>query len=244
MDAVDVGLAGRLLRALMPQGELRNELDAFNARGHFHNLVLSTTIEEGMLATGQLLSNINDASLSAHRGAPAFWGVDGYVEVDFDLTRGSVEGFVDVDAHDVMMQLPNLFDAPWAYDSANGRVRFSAVQGDELQMKMVSSVIVVESDIISARGQFSLDVETGPDRFMNLELMIGALQVMFLFALLLAGGQFQMAGIYYLGLLVAAGLLVYQQWLIRDRDTAACFRAFLNNHWVGLAVFAGVVSGV
>tara|TARA_R110002072_G_scaffold142853_5_gene288619 strand:- start:20413 stop:24477 length:4065 start_codon:yes stop_codon:yes gene_type:complete len=176
MDAVDVGLAGRLLRALMPQGELRNELDAFNARGHFHNLVLSTTIEEGMLATGQLLSNINDASLSAHRGAPAFWGVDGYVEVDFDLTRGSVEGFVDVDAHDVMMQLPNLFDAPWAYDSANGRVRFSAVQGDELQMKMVSSVIVVESDIISARGQFSLDVETGPDRFMNLELMIGALQ--------------------------------------------------------------------
>ena len=75
-------------------------------------------------------------------------------------------------------------------------------------------------------------------------VMIGALQVMFLFALLLAGGQFQMAGIYYLGLVVAAGLLVYQQWLIRDRDTAACFRAFLNNHWVGLAVFIGVVAGV
>lgn len=176
MDAVDAGLAGRLLSALMPDSALRNELDAFNARGQFHNLVLSATLDDGQPVTGQLLSNINDGSLSAHRGAPAFWGVDGYVEVDFDLTRGSVEGFVDVDARDLMMQLPNLFDTPWTYDSANGRVRFSAVQGDELQLRMVSSVIVVESDIVSGRGQFSLDVETGPDQFMNLELMIGALQ--------------------------------------------------------------------
>lgn len=75
-------------------------------------------------------------------------------------------------------------------------------------------------------------------------VMIGALQAMFLFALFLAGGQFQLSATYYLGLLVAAGLFVYQHWLIRNRDTDACFKAFLNNHWVGLAVFAGVVFGV
>ncbi|HRN62134.1 MAG TPA: 4-hydroxybenzoate octaprenyltransferase, partial [Luteimonas sp.] len=26
----------------------------------------------------------------------------------------------------------------------------------------------------------------------------------------------------------------------RHRDRAACFRAFLHNHWVGLAIFAGI----
>lgn len=29
---------------------------------------------------------------------------------------------------------------------------------------------------------------------------------------------------------------------IRDRDPAQCFRAFRHNHWLGLAVFAGIVS--
>ena len=75
-------------------------------------------------------------------------------------------------------------------------------------------------------------------------VMIGALQGMFLFALFLAGGQFQLSAIYYLSLAVAAALLIYQHWLIRRRDADGCFKAFLNNHWVGLAVFIGVVLGL
>jgi 4-hydroxybenzoate polyprenyltransferase len=46
---------------------------------------------------------------------------------------------------------------------------------------------------------------------------------------------------YGAGLLVAAGLAVWQQWLIRERQPAACFKAFLNNAWFGAAVFAGLV---
>jgi len=34
---------------------------------------------------------------------------------------------------------------------------------------------------------------------------------------------------------------LYQQYLIRERDPAACFRAFLNNNWLGMVVFAGLV---
>ena len=33
----------------------------------------------------------------------------------------------------------------------------------------------------------------------------------------------------------------YQQWLIRKRDRADCFRAFINNQWFGLVVFAVLV---
>ncbi len=31
---------------------------------------------------------------------------------------------------------------------------------------------------------------------------------------------------------------VYHLWIIRTRERAACFRAFLGNHWLGFAVFA------
>ena len=47
--------------------------------------------------------------------------------------------------------------------------------------------------------------------------------------------------IYYAGLAVAAGLVVYQYRLVRERDREPCFRAFLNNNWVGAAIFAGIV---
>jgi len=33
------------------------------------------------------------------------------------------------------------------------------------------------------------------------------------------------------------GVLIYQLWLIRARDRDACFRAFLNNNYFGMAVF-------
>lgn len=50
-------------------------------------------------------------------------------------------------------------------------------------------------------------------------------------------------GLYFAtGLGLAAALFVYQQWLIRNRDRAGCFKAFVNNNWVGAAIFAGLVA--
>jgi 4-hydroxybenzoate polyprenyltransferase len=46
---------------------------------------------------------------------------------------------------------------------------------------------------------------------------------------------------YYAGIAVAAWLAAYQQWITRNREPAACFRAFLNNNWFGAAIFAGIV---
>jgi 4-hydroxybenzoate polyprenyltransferase len=43
-----------------------------------------------------------------------------------------------------------------------------------------------------------------------------------------------------LGLGVAACFAVYQQVLIRHREPGACFQAFLNNNYLGLALFAGL----
>ncbi|WP_084128698.1 4-hydroxybenzoate octaprenyltransferase [Cellvibrio mixtus] len=71
-------------------------------------------------------------------------------------------------------------------------------------------------------------------------VITGLLQFLTLWALVLVGKHFGLGTFYYLGLVVAAGLFVYQQWLIRFRAREACFKAFLNNNWVGMAVFMGV----
>lgn len=71
--------------------------------------------------------------------------------------------------------------------------------------------------------------------------MTGVLQALFLFTLWLVGHKMGLGWPYYLGLLAAAGLSAYQQWLIKDRAPNACFSAFLNNNWVGMAIFLGLV---
>lgn len=71
--------------------------------------------------------------------------------------------------------------------------------------------------------------------------MVGLLQLSALFALVMLGKQLEYWNFYQLGLIVVAGLFIYQQYLIRNRNREACFQAFANNVWVGFALFLGVV---
>lgn len=71
--------------------------------------------------------------------------------------------------------------------------------------------------------------------------IVGVCQLVTLLLLLLVG-QMENLGPYYHGaLVVAAGYFLFHQWLIRDREPSRCFRAFLNNSWVGAAIFLGLV---
>jgi 4-hydroxybenzoate polyprenyltransferase len=56
-------------------------------------------------------------------------------------------------------------------------------------------------------------------------------------------GWWQFLGIlYYVGLLIAAGLVYHEYRLIRTREREACFKAFLNNNGVGCAIFIGLAA--
>jgi 4-hydroxybenzoate polyprenyltransferase len=69
-----------------------------------------------------------------------------------------------------------------------------------------------------------------------------ASQAVFL-AMMAAIGRWQLLGVlYYAGLVVAAALVYHQYRLIRTRDREGCFKAFLNNNWVGFAIFLGLVA--
>ena len=47
---------------------------------------------------------------------------------------------------------------------------------------------------------------------------------------------------YYAGLVAAALIAIFHYRLIRTRSREGCFKAFLHNNWLGLAIFAGLVA--
>ncbi len=74
------------------------------------------------------------------------------------------------------------------------------------------------------------------------KLIIGILQVAVL-ALMVAIGELNGLGWqFYWSLIVAGALFVYQQKLIAGRDRDACFKAFLNNNYVGMVLFLGFAA--
>jgi len=66
----------------------------------------------------------------------------------------------------------------------------------------------------------------------------------FLAIMATVGVWLKLGAFYYVGLALAAGFVLHQYQLIRDRDRQKCFAAFLNNNWVGAAVFAGIALDI
>lgn len=73
-------------------------------------------------------------------------------------------------------------------------------------------------------------------------LMIALLQVTFFVVMILVGRQLNFGLYYYAGLGLAALFSLYQQFLLYRRSETQYFKAFLNNNWLGAAVFAGIVA--
>lgn len=73
------------------------------------------------------------------------------------------------------------------------------------------------------------------DRF-----IVGAMQLMTLFALWLVGKELELGLWYRVGLAGAAIFALYEQLLIRNRKPEFCLRAFLNNNYFGMAIFIGI----
>ena len=72
-------------------------------------------------------------------------------------------------------------------------------------------------------------------------LMAGILQLLTLVTLLAVGYRLQLNNWYFGSLGIAGLFFIYQQYLVKDRLRYLCFSAFLNNHWVGMTVFLGIL---
>lgn len=70
--------------------------------------------------------------------------------------------------------------------------------------------------------------------------IISLLQIIVISLLLWLGWLLSFNLWYYFTIMLASFLFIYQQRLIRHRQPAACFKAFLNNNYVGLLIFIGI----
>jgi 4-hydroxybenzoate polyprenyltransferase len=96
--------------------------------------------------------------------------------------------------------------------------------------------------MIDREDDVKIGVKSSAVLFADMDrVIIGIMQVMMLFALYLAGTSMRFGPWYYAGMVAAGGLFLWQQWLIRKRDSANCLRAFQNNNYVGMVIFVGIL---
>lgn len=75
-------------------------------------------------------------------------------------------------------------------------------------------------------------------------LFIALLGASLVLLLIVIGICLNVHSAYYVMLALATGLLLYQQYLIKDRKPERCFKAFLNNAWIGALIFLGFILGL
>ena len=98
--------------------------------------------------------------------------------------------------------------------------------------------------MVDREDDLKIGVESTAIAFGDMDrVLIGAMQVMILAGLAFTGRALLLAWPFWLALAGAALLFAWQQWLIRHREPAGCFKAFLNNNWVGMLVLAGFIAG-
>lgn len=73
------------------------------------------------------------------------------------------------------------------------------------------------------------------------KLIIGILQAVMIGILVSIGLLAELGVTYYISLLLSLALFVYQQKLMVDRERAPCFKAFMNNNYIGFILFVGIV---
>lgn len=73
------------------------------------------------------------------------------------------------------------------------------------------------------------------------KLVIGALQLVTLLLMITVGYLMQLDNVFSYSILIAGVLFLYQQKIIANREPNGCFRAFLNNNYVGLILFLGIL---
>lgn len=73
------------------------------------------------------------------------------------------------------------------------------------------------------------------------KLIIGLLQLATLLLMVAIGWLMNLGGAFYWSILLAGALFTHQQKMIAQREREPCFRAFLNNNYVGLVLFLGIL---
>lgn len=129
---------------------------------------------------------------------------------------------------------------PMAYAAQTGTVR-----ADAWLVFLASVLWAIAYDTEYAMADRDDDIKLGIKStailFGKADLfMVGLLQLSVLAILVVCGYLLGLGIIYFTGLIPALAMAGYQLHLIKGRQSAACIRAFLNNHYFGMVVFISI----
>ncbi len=100
-----------------------------------------------------------------------------------------------------------------------------------------------EYAMVDRADDLRIGIRTSAITFGRLDVAaVMASYALYLLAWLAAGLRLGLGWPLVAGVLAAAAMALWHGSLIRGRDPARCFTAFRHNHWLGFAVFAGIVA--
>ncbi|HSC23997.1 MAG TPA: UbiA family prenyltransferase, partial [Casimicrobiaceae bacterium] len=98
-----------------------------------------------------------------------------------------------------------------------------------------------EYAMVDRADDAKIGIRTSALTFGRFDLIaVGACYAIHLLGMLAIGRVYGLGPVYDAALAIAVAIAVRHLWIIRRRDPAACFKAFLGNHWLGMVVFAGI----
>ena len=132
------------------------------------------------------------------------------------------------------------FGIPMGYAAILGRV--PAVAWWLLAANILWAIAYdTEYAMVDRDDDLRIGIRTAAITFGRYDVLAVMLSYAAMIVVLAGIGLHQRLGVYYyLGLMGAAGLMMYHWRLIRSRERDACFKAFNHNNWVGAAIFAGI----
>ena len=131
---------------------------------------------------------------------------------------------------------------PMAFAAETGRL--PAIAWWLLAVNTLWSVIYdTEYAMVDRDDDLAVGIKSTAILFGRLDVpIIASLMVAMLCLLGWLGHAARLEWPWHAGLFAAAALFAWQLTLIRHRERSACFRAFLNNNWVGLLLFLGLLG--
>lgn len=130
---------------------------------------------------------------------------------------------------------------PMAFTAENGQV--ASVAWLILLINIIWSVIYdTLYAMVDRDDDIAIGLKSTAILFAGNDLLILRILKSIMIALLIwLGLVLQLAWPWFIGVACAAGLFVLQQVWVKKRQKEACFKAFLNNNWVGLVLFCGLL---
>ncbi len=132
------------------------------------------------------------------------------------------------------------FGIPMAYAAVQNRVPLIAWALLAVNFFWVMAYDT-EYAMVDREDDLKIGIRTSAITFGRFDVLaVAASYAIYIAGMAWIGRVYSLGIVFVISLVIAAGIALQHLRRIRSRDPAACFRAFLGNHWLGMVVFVGI----